>query len=620
METNKYFRRDPAGLRRRAEEKFREMQAANPYFGRRDEGVPPRFLDEIQVTQIEVELQNEELRRIQTDLDAARTRYFDLYDQAPVGYLIVGKDGVILEGNLTAARLTGASRGAFVGKPLAELIVPEDWEGYQQHRRQLFETGAPQSCEIRLVKKDGSSFWAGMDAVLAQDDDGAPVCRLAISDLTARKEAEALRLRTGELELAHRETERARRRLEAVLQALPVGVAIVDAGGAIVQANDAFEKVWGGPLPPTASIADYTVFRAWWADTDRPVQPEEWAAARCVTTREIVDNQFLVIERFDGSRAFIVSSAAPVYAEPGDIVGCAVAMRDITARRRAEDQLRELNATLEARVRERTAVSERRTNQLRALTAELVLAEERERQRLAQLLHDHIQQLLVAAKMSASAAHRQATEPSLKTENARVLELLEQAIAASRSLAMELSPPALRDEGLLAGVKWLAKWMQETHGLAVEVVAPDPDAPLPQELRRIGFNAVRELLFNVVKHAGVKSARVTIAADPLGNLHIVVADDGKGFDAALPATGAVCCSFGLFNIRERLAFLDGHLDIDSAPGRGTRISLTLPIRHDAEPSEKTPVARGLLRFLAPGKPVFPAAKRRIAQLSRIFMI
>ena len=127
-------------------------------------------------------MQNEELRRAQVELDAARARYFDLYDLAPVGYCTVSEEGLILEANLTAASLLGVARGALVGQRLTGFILPEDEDIYYLHRKQLFETGEPQACELRMVKKDGTAFWAHLEATAAEDPGGEPVCRVVMSD------------------------------------------------------------------------------------------------------------------------------------------------------------------------------------------------------------------------------------------------------------------------------------------------------------------------------------------------------------------------------------------------------------------------------------------------------
>jgi PAS domain S-box-containing protein len=182
-------------LRRRAEEIAREK--AEPMPENLDALSPEdarRLLHELRVHQIELEMQNEELRRAQAELEASRARYFDLYDLAPVGYFTLSEQGLILEANLTAAKLLGVERQTLLKQPLTRFILPDDQDIYYRHRKQLFETGAPQVCEMRMLCADAAPFWARMDATAAQDADGSPVCRAVVSDVTEHTRAkEALR-------------------------------------------------------------------------------------------------------------------------------------------------------------------------------------------------------------------------------------------------------------------------------------------------------------------------------------------------------------------------------------------------------------------------------------------
>ncbi len=127
-----------------------------------------RMLHELRVHQIELEIQNEELRRAQEELEAARERYFGLYNLAPVGYCTLSEKGLIQGINLTAAALLGMARSELVKQPISRFILKEDQDIYYFHRKQLFETGEPQSCELRMVRPDGTSFWARMVSTTAQ--------------------------------------------------------------------------------------------------------------------------------------------------------------------------------------------------------------------------------------------------------------------------------------------------------------------------------------------------------------------------------------------------------------------------------------------------------------------
>ena len=146
----------------------------------------------LRTNQIEIEMQNEELRAAQAELEATKARYFDLYDLAPVGYCTLSEQGLILEANLTAAKLLATDRAALVIQPIAGFIFSEDRDLYYQHRRRIFETGELQAFELRMLKSDGTEFWAQLEATGANDGSGRPVLRLALSDITERKLAEAL--------------------------------------------------------------------------------------------------------------------------------------------------------------------------------------------------------------------------------------------------------------------------------------------------------------------------------------------------------------------------------------------------------------------------------------------
>lgn len=146
-----------------------------------------RVLHDLQVHQIELELQNEELRQAQVALEASRARYFDLYDLAPVGYFTLNEDGLILEANLTGAALLGVARGALVRQPIGRFIVREDAETCYLHGKQLFKTGEPQSFELRLLRQGGEPFTAWLEESAAPDDGGTRVCRVVVSDITERK-------------------------------------------------------------------------------------------------------------------------------------------------------------------------------------------------------------------------------------------------------------------------------------------------------------------------------------------------------------------------------------------------------------------------------------------------
>lgn len=169
-----------------------------------------RVFHELRVHQIELEMQNGELRKAQVELDGARARYFDLYSRAPVGYFSLSEKGFILEGNMTAAMLLGIDRDALVDAPLSRFVLGPDQDILYLSYKKLVESGEPQNFELRMVRSDGTSFWVHLEGVRTEDADGARVSRLVMSDISGRKSAEEALLKAQlekqnlHLELQHR--------------------------------------------------------------------------------------------------------------------------------------------------------------------------------------------------------------------------------------------------------------------------------------------------------------------------------------------------------------------------------------------------------------------------------
>lgn len=219
---------------------------------------------------------------------------------------------------------------------------------------------------------------------------------------------------------------------------------------------------------------------------------------------------------------------------------------------------------------------DRRIQQLKRMAVELTQAEQRERQKLAQTLHDNHQQLLVGAKMQAEMLRR--LDPSqLEQRITKLVSTLEEAIASSRSLSYELSPPSLYSHGLAATLEWLAPKTEEKYGLTLHVAA-DPDAdPQHEGVRVLMFQLARELLLNVVKHARTDEAWLRTRCTGEGELEMVVEDCGCGFEADQLGVKGAPAGLGLAGMRERLVLLDGEVSVKSKPGQGTRITLRVPL-------------------------------------------
>jgi signal transduction histidine kinase len=207
----------------------------------------------------------------------------------------------------------------------------------------------------------------------------------------------------------------------------------------------------------------------------------------------------------------------------------------------------------------------------------LNLTEQRERKRLATELHDHLAQMLVLGKMKISQARQvPGVLPRCLGLLNEVDEVLTQSLTYTRTLMADLVPPALRDFGLVSGLKWLVEQMRH-HGLAVSLHTSFEQLQLPENQAIFLFQSIRELLNNVMKHAQTNEVTVSLNQH-MGTLLIEVRDNGVGFDSvARTKISADFSKFGLFSIAERMSALDGTFEVESIPGQGTVARLTLPV-------------------------------------------
>ncbi|MFO7963512.1 MAG: histidine kinase N-terminal 7TM domain-containing protein [Desulfobacterales bacterium] len=271
----------------------------------------------------------------------------------------------------------------------------------------------------------------------------------------------------------------------------------------------------------------------------------------------------------------------------GEIVSLVGIIRDITESKQLEEELRRSRDELEKRVSERTVQLRKRAGQLAELSSELTLAEQRERDRIAAILHDDLQQLMAGAKIGQETLIPH-LDKKTKPIAERVLSLVDQSIAASRSLAAQLSPPILKTGNFSASMKWLIDWMYENYDLKVELRVQDDVVLDRRDLTVLLFQSARELLLNVLKHAEVNTA-VIMVKKRKDEMIVTVEDSGKGFEPdTVSKKDTFDRKFGLFSIRERLMNLGGRLEISSAPAEGTCVSMIIPYDEKTASEKKKP--------------------------------
>lgn len=216
---------------------------------------------------------------------------------------------------------------------------------------------------------------------------------------------------------------------------------------------------------------------------------------------------------------------------------------------------------------------------IRSLASQLAVAEQEERQRISQILHDDLQQRLFAIKTQlaflVNENDQNRNSSSMKEELKQIQRWLSDAIGITRSLSVDLSPVILQGEGLAEAVLWLSGQMKDRHGLQVEVDAKDSLHQLDNHMRMLLFQTIRELLFNIVKHAGTSQAKITLEQDDQRG-RITISDAGKGFDVAAVISDTKT-AHGLLVIQDRLSLMGCSMEISSEPGQGTRVVIEAPL-------------------------------------------
>lgn len=368
-----------------------------------------------------------------------------------------------------------------------------------------------------------------------KDKDGGVVSAIEmVEDITERRLTEE-KLRASE--------ERFRQLSEASFEA----IAIHD-GGVLLRANEQYfsmfdfqpEELLGRQVLPLTVAPEF-------------IQTVKERIASCST-----DTYEFVALRKDGTR-FSVESRIRTMDYEGREARVAV-MRDVTARKRYEEQLFAHRA------------------KLRSLATELSLAKERQRRRIAAEVHDHLGQDLAFAKIKVAELRTYCVSENAFNVLNNVAELVDKSIEDVRALVSELGSPVLYELGFVAAVEWVAQRTANRHGITVGFEKERIPKTLPQELEVLLFEAVRELLANVVKHSQAQEAQVRISAND-DRLIVRVRDQGRGFDATnLQLHVTQGNGFGLFSIQERLEPCGCTMDVESEPGRGTQVTLTAPFR------------------------------------------
>jgi PAS domain S-box-containing protein len=484
---------------------------------------------ELQLSQVELELQQDGMQRLQRRLLASEERYRQLYEDTPVGHLSLNATGCVCELNTMAARQLGWARATVLGRPFVSLLSEVQQSVWEYGRRAAVEAGKAEPFQLDIQRPRAAPLRVEVVVMVAAPGSrrGAQL-RLALIDLSEQR---ALEQRAGESE----------RRIQLILNAAPLLIAYFDRELRYRFVNAAYET-WFGLRPaqiqgrPVRGVLGEPAYQAIRSQLEGAVRGE----------RQEFESE--VPYALGGTR-WISAIYVPDRCEEGEVVGVYAFVQDITSLKRANELLRDS-------------------------AARQALAEERARRKLADDLHDDVSQLLAFAL-----AHQRALRGARGAAREAALDELGRVLSSARehvnSLSFQLSPPVLYDLGLRAAAEWLVEEFARLHRFRARIEPGVELRDLDEAVRVMLFRGLRELLVNALRHSGSEEARVVIR-DCGDAAQVEVHDSGVGFNPSPRPVG-----YGLLSLRAAIEHLGGSLVVCSEPGRGTSVTVRIPRKVDS---------------------------------------
>ncbi|MCX5638549.1 MAG: PAS domain S-box protein [Planctomycetota bacterium] len=480
-----------------------------------------------------------ERKRSEEALRESEEKYRDLFENAREAIVTLDLKGDITGVNKLVEEY-GFKREELIGKSHFDFIA----EKYRSNSVKEFERltqGIPVVGEVELITPKGNMIVEYRNNPIRRGGQIVGIQEILI-DITERKKAEEALRETSDY-------------LQNLIAYANAPIIVWDPHFRITQFNRAFESLTGRKASDVIGKSLELLFPP-------AVVENTMKLIRKTLTGERWEVIEISIQHIDGSVWTVLWNSATIFAPDGKTAVAIIAQgQDITERKKAEERVKEDQA------------------QLKSLASQLTLSEEHERRRLAAELHDRISQSLVISKIKLDALRKSGHSRKLDKLLEEVCNSIGQTIQDTRTLTFDLGNPVLYELGFEVAVsEWLTNQIQEKHGIPVDFEDDGEAKPLDNDIRVLLFRDVRELLINVVKHAGARKVKVSISK--LGEqICITVEDDGVGFDPAeVTSMAARRGEFGLFSIRERLDNLGGHLQIDSAPGQGCKVTMTAPLK------------------------------------------
>jgi len=468
-------------------------------------------------------------------------------------------DNPLVYVNKEFENLTGYSYDEAVGRNCRFLQADDrDQDGVHELREAIRE-GRNAQVVLRNYRKNGEMFWNELYLTAVRDDQGKVIYFFGVQNDIS----EVTELHRREIE--QRAVKKSEKELRSTFELSGMGQSQADLDGTITRANRKFCEMLGYRENELVGMS----FLELTHPDDREGNKLE---LKPILDRQVDEAMFEKrYLRKDGGFiwARVTTTLLTVDDEPPRFLA---AIQDITEQRRARETVERLNETLERRVSERT-------NDVRRLASALTLAENRERHRIAQLLHDDLQQEIFAVQYALRGLQKQvqtlAEGASLDGSFDNINNQLKGTVRIARGLTSDLSPPVLKEEGFGEALSWLARRAKEQYGLKVVLDIPQGLSVPHEALRVLLLSLIRELFLNVIKHAETTQVKVQLRQSDTSFV-IDVIDEGQGFVYDKDKVVSESTGFGLYSIGERLRLFGGSLDISSTLGEGTQVTIIVP--------------------------------------------
>jgi len=515
MKTNHPRPRKLDGLRARAEGSLRRHRKGAASLSRND---VQRTMHELQVHEIELQMQNEELRRTQEQLEEACERYAHLYDFAPCAYLTLGANGEIREANLAAANLLGMERKKLIRQKFSRFIQEASQDDFYLYGRLMLASGVRQTNQLEIKSAGGARATVRIDGI-AEERSGQsePHYRVSLTDITVSRQAEEA--------LQHSE-----KNLNDFFEDAPIGLQWLALDGTILRANRAQFEMLGFPREKYAGhrFAEFSIDRA---DADELI-------AR-LAGGETIHNFRTRLRHHDGGVRFVLMDAKSHWSGRR-FIHSSIFARDITKRVELEQELLQIS--------------------------------EREHRRIAQDLHDDLGQILTATIHLSTALQRRLAGKSLAeaADEARILALLDQALTQTRSLARGLHPVRPEPNGLMAALEELASRTEKLFRHRCRFKCRRPVLIDDNDTATHLYRIAQEAVTNAVKHGQPRQIEIGLA-QVAQRIDLSVRDDGVGLRDRRPKS----VGMGLRIMQYRAGMIDGSLVVERGAQGGTEVRCSI---------------------------------------------